>query len=69
MPPNTIKNTPKIVFKDGISSKKNHPLKEDHISIEYSNGDTTAGDAIRYAENKSRNAAAAVKPKIIIYTN
>ena len=47
MPPNTIKSIPKIVLKDGISSKKNHPLKEDHINIEYSNGDTTAGDAIR----------------------
>ena len=47
MPPHTIKNIPIIVFKSGISLKKSHPLKEDHIIIEYSKGDITAGDAIR----------------------
>ena len=69
MPPHTIKSIPKNVFKFGISSKKNQPLREDHTSIEYSNGDIAAGDAIRYAENISRNAADAVKPKTIMYIN
>ena len=40
--------------------------REDHMSIEYSKGDTAAGDAILYAENKRRKATEAVKPVIII---
>ena len=56
-----------IVLRSGISSKKNQPKKEAHNNIEYSNGDTTAGEAIRYAVNKSKKAAEAVKPTIIIY--
>ena len=46
-PPHTIKIIPINVFVSGTSLKKNHPLRVDHKSIEYSKGDTTAGDAIR----------------------
>ena len=49
------------MFVVGISLKKNQPLRVDHINIEYSNGDTTAGDAILYAENTSTNASKSIK--------
>ena len=38
-----------------------------HTNIEYSNGDITAGEAIRYAVNKQRNAEAPITPIKIIY--
>ena len=66
MPPKIIKVIPMIDFKVGISLKKNHPLIEDHKSIEYSNGDTTAGEAILYAVNVKIKATEAVKPVAII---
>ena len=56
-----------IVLKSGISSKKNQPNREAHNNIEYSNGDIAAGEAIRYAVNKSKKDIDAVKPIIIIY--
>ena len=63
-----IKNIPKKLFVFGISPNISHPLKEAHNNMVYSKGDTTAGDdAIRYALNIERKAAAAVKPTITIY--
>ena len=35
-----------IVLKVGISLKNIQPINEDHNNIEYSKGETTAGDAI-----------------------
>ncbi len=41
-------------------------LKPAHANIEYSNGDTTAGEAIRYAVKKQRNPVAPITPMKII---
>ena len=46
IPPPTIKHIPIKVFILGTSLKNIQPLRVDHTSIEYSKGDTTAGDAI-----------------------
>ena len=37
---------PITVFNEGISSKYNHPTSGDQNNIEYSKGETTAGEAM-----------------------
>ena len=54
------------VFKLGISLKYIQPIKGDHNNIEYSKGETTAGDAMLYAVNKRRKATVAVNPVVAI---
>ena len=46
MPLDTIINIPITVVKLGISLKYNQPINDDHNNIEYSKGETTAGEAI-----------------------
>ena len=62
MPLDTIIKIPTNVVKLGISSKYNQPINDDHNNIEYSKGETTAGEAMLYAENKRRKASVAVIP-------
>ena len=55
--------TPKNVLVEGTSSNKKYPGIIDIIINEYSNKETTDGDATIYAENIQTNAIDAAKPK------
>ena len=63
MPAAIIHATPKKVLKEGISLNKKYPGIIDIIIKEYSNKDTTDGEATIYAENIQTNAIDAAKPK------
>ena len=55
--------TPKNVLPEGISLNKKYPGIIDIMIKEYSNRETTEGEATIYAENMHRNAIDATKPK------
>ena len=58
-----IQATPKNVLVEGISLNKKYPGIIDIMIKEYSNSETTEGEATIYAENIQTNAIDAAKPK------
>ena len=63
IPAAIIHATPRNVLPDGISLNRKYPGIIDIIIREYSNKETTDGDATMYAENIQRKAIYAATPK------